>query len=273
MALTRLFPEVTRSQAGRLVAAGRVTHNGEPARPSTRVRAGDDISVELPDEPAEGPKPEEIPLRVVYADQDILVVDKPAGLVVHPAPGHPSGTLVNALLALDPDLNVGDERRPGIVHRLDKDTSGLLVIARNDAALRNLQAQWASRTVLKRYVALVEGVPRLPEALIEAPIGRSVRDRKKMAVVSSGRAATSRYRVVKRFPRHAMLEVTIETGRTHQIRVHLASIGHPVVGDPIYGHAGSRLMLHAQTLGFEHPRTGQWTELMSSVPPELESPP
>jgi 23S rRNA pseudouridine1911/1915/1917 synthase len=197
-----------------------------------------------------------------------VVVDKPAGMVVHPAPGHVRGTLANAVLGLDPDGFVG------LVHRLDRDTSGLLVVARDEAALRDLQAQWQRREVEKVYLALVRGTPREPRATIEAPIGRDPRDRQRMAVVARGRAATTDYRVVQRYCGETLLECRIHTGRTHQIRVHLASIGHPVVGDAVYGRPESTLgrqFLHAHRLAFRHPRDGRPAVFEAELPAELSA--
>jgi len=215
---------------------------------------------------------EAIPLTIVYQDADLIVVDKPAGLTVHPAPGHPSGTLVNALLAACPDLQgISGSLRPGIVHRLDKDTSGLLVVAKNDRAMQSLQAQLKGREVHKTYLALVAGVPKPAEGQIEAPIGRSHRNRKKMAVVDGGRESTTRYRTREVINGRALLEVEPVTGRTHQIRVHLAAIGHPIVGDSLYGKRSplvGRQFLHAAKLGFRMPG-GREIEFESPLPADL----
>lgn len=269
-----MLPELSRSQASRLADEGRVLRRGAPIRPGARLRGGDVLTVELPDAGVSALVAEKIDLRVLHRDEAIVVVDKPAGMVVHPGHGHASGTLANALMALDPDLRVGLAHRPGLVHRLDRDTSGLIVVARTDAALRKLQAQWAAREALKLYLALVVGVPRLFEATIDAPLGRDPRARQQMAVVADGRPATSHYRVAEPLGDHALLEVRISTGRTHQIRVHLASIGHPVAGDQIYGGAVKALgrqFLHAARLGFRHPATGEWVEFESPLPPELSA--
>jgi 23S rRNA pseudouridine1911/1915/1917 synthase len=273
VALARAFPDWTRSQATRLIESGAVLLGGAAAKPSTKVKAGARIEIEVPPAADVGLVAEEIPLRVVHRDDWIIVVDKPAGLVVHPAPGHPSGTLVNALLAIDPGLAVGLGQRPGIVHRLDRDTSGLMVVARTDTAMARLRAQWQERSVLKVYQALVDGHPRQLAATIDAPIDRDPRDRKRMSVFGTGRAAVSHYRVVETLPRFALVEVRIETGRTHQIRVHLSAIGHPIVGDHVYGGstlAGlDRQFLHAGRLGFHHPGTGDWLELAAPLPSDL----
>lgn len=212
-------------------------------------------------------------ISVLHQDDDLLVVDKPAGIVVHPAPGHDDGTLVNGLLALDPALRVGEAHRPGLVHRLDQDTSGVMVIARNDFAMKSLQDQWASRTVIKTYRALTIGVPANAQAIIDAPIGRDPRNRERMAIVNRGRDARTDYEIIERFKRFAYLELRIWTGRTHQIRVHLASIGHPIVGDAVYGRDSlpvPRQMLHAWQLTIDHPTSGQKCMFEAPIPADLE---
>jgi 23S rRNA pseudouridine1911/1915/1917 synthase len=220
-------------------------------------------------------EPQRIPVTIIYQDNDIIVVDKPAGLTMHPAPGHPSGTLVNALLAACPDLRgISGTMRPGIVHRLDKDTSGLLVVAKNDRAMRALQRQLKEREVHKTYLALVEGVPSPREGTIEAPIGRNPKNRKKMAVMAGGRDSTSRYRIREELSggKHTLLEVEPVTGRTHQIRVHMAAVGHPIVGDAVYGRRSDvvgRQFLHAWKLGFGMPLGGRQVEFESPLPPDL----
>jgi 23S rRNA pseudouridine1911/1915/1917 synthase len=272
VAVATLVEELSRTQVARLCDDGRVTVDGAPGKPSQRLRTGAVLSVDRPESEPTDLQAESIPLRIVHRDEAIIVVDKPAGMVVHPGHGHPSGTLANALLGLDPDLRVGMAHRPGLVHRLDRDTSGLMVVARTDAALRALQSQWASRETLKLYLALVVGVPTRERATIEAPIGRNPRDRQRMAVVADGRPATTDYRVLERRAGYALVEARIRTGRTHQIRVHFASIGHPVVGDETYGGRHpemSRQFLHATRLGFRHPICGEWLELESPLPPDL----
>ena len=265
---------LTRSQVQRLLREGWVWVNENIVKPSHRLRPGDVVSVTIPPprEPLLEPQP--IPVPVVYQDADLVVVDKPAGLTVHPAPGHPSYTLVNALLALCPDLKgIGGELRPGIVHRLDKDTSGLMVVAKSAVAHNVLSRQWKLREVRKGYLALARGRVEPWEGVIQAPIGRNPRNRKKMAVVPNGREAETGYTVLRYFKGYTLLEVFPRTGRTHQIRVHLAHIGHPMAGDRLYG--GSELLerqfLHAHLLGFHHPSTGQWMEFASPLPPELQA--
>jgi 23S rRNA pseudouridine1911/1915/1917 synthase len=276
-ALAAAFPSLSRTQIQRLIEAGAVALDGRVAKASYRLAAGERVVVRVPPTVPSTLVPEAIPLSVVYEDETLLVVDKPAGMVVHPAPGHARGTLANALLGLDldgPGPEVGPAHRSGLVHRIDRDTSGLLVVARDDAALRNLQAQWAARTVEKAYLALVRGAPREPAATIEAPIGRDPRHRQRMAVVGAGRPAATTYRVVERLPGATLLECRISTGRTHQIRVHLASIGHPVVGDALYGSREpdlGRPFLHATRLGFRHPRSGEPVAFESPLPAELQA--
>ena len=274
--LARRCQDLSRSHAHRLIDEGLVTVDGRQGKPSQRLSRGEKVSATIPPpEPIEL-VPERIPLTIIYQDDDILVVDKPAGLTVHPAPGHPSGTLVNALLALCPELKgIAGTLRPGIVHRLDKDTSGLLVVAKNDRAQRSLSQQLKEREVRKVYLALVQGVPRPPEGVIEAPIARHPKNRKKMAIVAGGREAETRYRVRQEIPGgggYALLEVEPITGRTHQIRVHLAAIGHPVVGDTTYGRRSpyvQRQFLHAHRLAFRLPTSDRTVELESPLPPDL----
>jgi 23S rRNA pseudouridine1911/1915/1917 synthase len=269
--------ELSRSHAHKLIADGLVTVNGAPSKPSHRLRHGDDVVVVLPPPEVPALEAEAIPLRVVYQDEDVIVVDKPAGLTVHPAAGHPHGTLVNALLALFPELaNIKGTLRPGIVHRLDKDTSGLLVVAKNEAAQASLARQIKDRDVHRVYLALVRGHVEPPQAVIDAPIGRHPRRRKRMAVVEGGRAAQTRYRVRETLweddVAYSLVEVEPLTGRTHQIRVHFASIGHPVVGDRLYGKASplmGRQFLHAWRLGFRLPASGRYEEFESPLPGDL----
>jgi 23S rRNA pseudouridine1911/1915/1917 synthase len=278
------IPDLSRSKVQKLIEEGGVTVNAEATKPSYPVEAGDEIVLRIPPlEPLEV-RPEPILLDIVYEDADIIVVNKPAGMVVHPAYGHRTGTLVNAVLAHYPDLaRVGDARRPGIVHRLDKDTSGLIVVAKNDAARRHLQHQFKRREVYKVYLALLEGRLEPVRGAIEAPIGRDKRHRKRMTVVKGGREARTDYRVVEYFDRagtrsrpYILVEAWPKTGRTHQVRVHFASIGHPLAGDPVYGFRKQRLglrrqFLHAQTLGFRLPGSDEYIEFTAELPDDLRA--
>jgi 23S rRNA pseudouridine1911/1915/1917 synthase len=267
-------PELSRTRAQKLIAAGSITVNGRPAKASLKLDVGDRVDVVIPPEPPSHLSPEAIPLRIIYEDSDLLVVDKPAGLAVHPAPGHPSHTLVNAVLDHLPGLAEDDASlRPGIVHRLDKDTSGLILVAKNRLAHENLSDQFKSRSVSKSYLVLVRGRLEPEEGVIEAAIGRDPRNRQRMAVVSRGREARTKYRVVKYLGKYTLLQISPETGRTHQIRVHLAAIGFPVVGDTVYGVPSpylSRQFLHASKIGFRLPSTGEYVEFSSPLPPDLE---
>ncbi len=276
--LVRALPDVSRSQVQRWIRQGRVTLDGEAARPGTPVRPGMRVTVQIPPPPSDEVPPQPIPLDVVYEDDDLLVVNKPAGMVVHPAHGHRQGTLVNALLARYPGLAVGDAGRPGIVHRLDKDTSGLVVVAKTEAALAHLRAQFKSRQVQKTYLVLVHGRPPTPEGIIEAPVGRDPRQRQRMAVVPGGRAARTRYRLLEDLGDYSLLAVWPETGRTHQIRVHLAWLGVPVAGDRVYGRGRravrrlglARQFLHAWRLAFERPGGRGRLELEAPLPADLQ---
>ncbi|MEW6446629.1 MAG: RluA family pseudouridine synthase [Bacillota bacterium] len=273
--LAREIPDISRSRFQHFINEGQVLVNARTVRPSYRLRPGDEISVHLP--PAEIPAiaPEPIPLEIFYEDQDLLVVNKPRGMVVHPGAGHYHGTLVNALLFHCRDLSgINGVLRPGIVHRLDKDTSGLLVVAKNDAAHLSLAAQLKERKVTREYVALVYGTVKEDAGTVSAPIGRHPRDRKKMAVNPKGREAVTHFTVAARFRKYTLLRLHLNTGRTHQIRVHLAYIGHPVVGDLKYGPARPHLglegqFLHAGTLGFTHPKSGKPLRFEAPLPPEL----
>ena len=273
--VARRLPELSRSYTQRLIDSGFVTIDGRAPKASEKVREGASVQVIVPPPEKLSLEAEHIPITVVYQDNDIIVVDKPPGLTVHPAPGHPSGTLVNALLALCPDLQgIAGTLRPGIVHRLDKDTSGLLVVAKNDRAMKALQSQLKERQVHKTYLALVQGQPKPREGQIEAPIGRSHRDRKKMAVMEDGREAISRYRIREDLRGHSLLEVEPITGRTHQIRVHMAAINHPIVGDAVYGKRSplvGRQFLHAWKLTFQMPLSGRLVEFESPLPEDLRT--
>jgi 23S rRNA pseudouridine1911/1915/1917 synthase len=266
-------PEVTRSYAQRLIDEGHVTVNGGASKPGHRLSPGDVVAVTVPEPRAPSLEPEPIPIRVVYQDEDVLVVDKPAGLPVHPGPGHEAHTLVNAVLALCPDLpGIQGDVRPGIVHRLDKDTSGLMVVAKTEQALQAISRQLQERTVHKVYLALVQGRVTPEEGVIEAPVGRDPKHRQKMAVVAGGRPAQTRYRVREYLDGYTLLEAMPVTGRTHQIRVHMAAMGHPVVGDPVYGRRSDlvpRQFLHARRLGFRLPSTGEYREFESPLPADL----
>jgi 23S rRNA pseudouridine1911/1915/1917 synthase len=268
------LPELSRSRVQRLIADGYIIVNSQPAKPGLRLNTGDRIKVTVPPTPSSQLLPESIPLNIIYEDEDLLVLDKPDGLTVHPAPGHASHTLVNALLSHFPHLaDVGDRLRPGIVHRLDKDTSGLMLVAKNAKAQDNLAGQFKSHSVTKAYIVLVRGHLTPKEGIIEANIGRALRHRQKMAVVEGGREARTEYKVIKYIGDYSLLEVRPQTGRTHQIRVHLAAIGFPVVGDKVYGVKApflSRQFLHASLLGFRLPSTGEYLEFKSELPADLE---
>ncbi|MGE5484990.1 MAG: RluA family pseudouridine synthase [Ignavibacteriales bacterium] len=267
--------ELTRSHAQKLIRNGLVTVDGKPeTRPSSPVRPPSEVVAVMPDpEPLEA-LPEDIPLDVVYEDPDVLVVNKPRGLVVHPAAGNPRGTLVNAVLHRCGDLEgINDVLRPGIVHRLDKDTTGLLVVAKNERAYRSLARQVKERTVKRVYLALVQGVIS-SDLTIDRPIGRHPVHRKRMAVIPSGRPSVTMVRVMERFKEHTLVECELKTGRTHQIRVHMSYTGHPVVGDPVYG--GKRMpglggqALHAWRLGFRHPGDGRYLEFRAPPPRDFQ---
>ena len=265
--------QLTRSRLHALINEGHVLLNGSVAKPSQKVRPGDNIILVVPPPRDLDLTPEAIPLVVVYQDQDLIVVDKPSGLSVHPGPGHPNGTLVNALLARCTDIQgIGGALRTGIVHRLDKDTSGLMMIAKTDRAHLNLSEQIKSRLVTKGYLAMATGEIKPQEGTIDAPIARDPRNRKRMAVVVGGRESRTRYRVAEQFDGGSLLELYLESGRTHQIRVHLASLGHPLLGDPVYGKrnpALGRQFLHAHHLSFEHPVSGEHLEFRTDLPEDL----
>jgi 23S rRNA pseudouridine1911/1915/1917 synthase len=272
-ALAARFPQLSRAQLQRLIRSGAITVNDAVVRPAYRLTPGDRITVTFPEEPTV--RPESLPLDIVYEDEYLLVVNKPAGMVVHPAARIVSGTLVNALLAHCPQVaDVGGPDRAGIVHRLDRETSGLIVVAKNPEAHAALQRQFKRRLVRKTYVALVEGQVQPREGIIEVPIGRDPKDRTRMAVSRTGRPAVTQYRVVEVFPQYTLLEIRPHTGRTHQIRVHLAWLGYPVVGDRVYGRRRQTLLpdrhfLHARELAFTHPVTGEKLVLSAPLPPEL----
>ncbi len=265
---------VTRSRAGALIRDGHVSVNGAPqAKAGFKLKGGDRVEIELPDATPAKVEAQDIPLTVVYQDEDLAVVYKPSGMVVHPAAGNPDGTMVNALLhCLDNLSGIGGELRPGIVHRIDKDTSGLLLVAKNDFSHQALSEQIKAHSVQRAYLAIAQGNFREDAGTVSGPIGRHPVDRKRMAIVPDGRDATTHWRVIERLRGATLLECRLTTGRTHQIRVHMASIGHPLLGDPLYGPKkmpypvkGGQL-LHAFRIGFVHPRSGE--ELLFEAPPE-----
>ncbi|MBQ7491673.1 MAG: RluA family pseudouridine synthase [Clostridia bacterium] len=264
---------LTRSAAQRLIEDGHVLLRECPLKKNHRVGAEETILVEMPDPAPIEAAPQEIPLDIVYEDEDVAVIDKPRGMVVHPAPGNPDGTLVNAILAhCGKSLSgVGGAVRPGIVHRIDKDTSGLLIVAKNDRAHLRLSAQLKDHTLARVYEAVVLGNLKEDRGTVSAPIGRSPKNRKKMAVVADGRSAVTHYEVIARYPGFTHVRCRLETGRTHQIRVHMAYLGHPLAGDPLYGRKndGSGLQgqcLHAKELTFIHPATGETMRLIAPLP-------
>lgn len=279
--LAAVVPGLSRTRAQGLIERGSVRVAGIAGRASQQVERGQRVevveSMPLP-MPAERPALERpaVPIPIIFEDEYLIVLDKPAGMVVHPAPGHPAGTLVNALLDHLAPATDANALRPGIVHRLDKDTSGLMVVARDEPTLTHLAAQMKERRTIKRYLALVEGYMPVPDGVIEAPIGRDPRQRMRMGIVSvasGGREARTRFRVVREAKGRSLLELQLETGRTHQIRVHLAAVGHPVVGDPTYGRPQEprppRQFLHSAHLEFEHPVTGAWMTFDAPLPPDL----
>ena len=274
--LAEALPAFSRARLQTLIRDGFVTVNGNTARPRDAVRTGDTVEVREPEIEKIDAQPEAMQLDILFEDDDLLVVNKPAGLVVHPGAGQQTGTLVNALLAHCKNLSgIGGKERPGIVHRLDKETSGVLVVAKNDAAHRDLSKQFAERTTGKTYLALVAGIPRKSSGTIEAPIARHPVHRKKMSVARrGGRSAKTEYRVVRSGSDRSLVECVIHTGRTHQIRVHLHHLGHPVLGDKLYGgkRAGDfpRQMLHAWKLTFRHPRTGDSLNFTAPIPTAFE---
>ena len=275
--LARRLEGLTRSAAARLLEEGRVTARGRPGAKNLRVQPGQVLEVTLPEPEEPEARPQDIPLDVVYEDEDVIVVNKPTGMVVHPAPGHPDGTLVNALLyhCGESLSGVGGQKRPGIVHRIDRDTSGLIIAAKNDAAHLALAAQLADHTLARTYECLAVGNFREDSGTVNAPIGRHPVDRKRMAVVrQGGREAVTHWEVIARYPGVTHLRCRLETGRTHQIRVHLAHIGHPILGDTVYGAKKpvpglTGQCLHAVGLRFLHPRTGEPVELTCPLPEEF----
>ena len=276
--LTSSLSGFSRSRVQSLIKNGDITVDNQIVKSGLMLAGGENIRLNIPEaKPLEINK-ENIPLNVLYEDKDIIVIDKPQGMVVHPAAGHYEGTLVNALLYHCSDLSgINGVSRPGIVHRIDKDTSGILVAAKNDAAHLALTTQWKGHNIKRIYHALLHGVMSEPAGMIDAPIGRHPHDRKKMAVVTkTGREAITHYLVLERFSAYTMTELKLETGRTHQIRVHMSYLGHPVVGDPVYGPKKNEFdlkgqALHAKVLGFKHPTSGKWLEFDSPLPPYFEA--
>ncbi|MBR2241209.1 MAG: RluA family pseudouridine synthase [Clostridia bacterium] len=275
--VTSKLESISRTNVKRLVEEGNILVNGKNSKVSYKIQRNDEISIEIPEAKELDIKAENIPIEVIYEDSDIIVVNKPKGLVVHPANGNWDGTLVNAIMAICKDSlsGIGGEIRPGIVHRLDKDTSGLLIVAKNDEAHLNMSNQIKDRKVKKVYYALVRGNVSENEATINMPIGRSNKDRKKMAVTRDGKEAITHFKVIERFNKYTLLEVKIDTGRTHQIRVHLSEIGHPVVGDEVYSNGKNEFgihgqLLHAKSLDFNHPTTGKHMHLEAELPEEFE---
>lgn len=265
--------DVSRTQVQRLIEEGKILVKGKKIKSNYKVKEGDSISIEIPDPVKIDILPEDIDIEIIYEDDDIAVVNKPQGMVVHPAAGNYTGTLVNALLSRCSNLSgINGEIRPGIVHRIDKDTSGVLVIAKNDNAHKKLSEQIKEHSVNRIYVAIVEGVIKNDSGVINLPIGRHPVERKKMAVVSKGgRNAVTHFKVIERFKENTLIEAKLETGRTHQIRVHMAYIGHPLVGDPVYGYKKQKYKLkgqalHAMTLGFIHPTKGEYMEFSAPLP-------
>lgn len=280
-------PKLSRSLIQRLINNGKITVSGKTVKSSYKLKGGDEVIIEIPEPESSVIKPELIPLDIIYEDESLIVVNKPAGMVVHPAAGNYSGTLVNALLyhCRNTLSGIGGIERPGIVHRLDKDTSGLLMVAKDDFTHQHLSKQLKDRTIVRKYVALVKGNIKENSGRIEMPIGRHITDRKKMSTkTKKGRLAITEFNVMERFDGYTLIEIKLKTGRTHQIRVHLSSIGYSVAGDKLYGGVGStfhqthgkntssihRQMLHAHILGFVHPKTGRYLEFTAPIPADME---
>ena len=290
--IAECLPDISRSQLKKLINSGQITLNGVTSKASNKLKGGELIQINLPPpEPIEA-LPEPIPLDVLYEDQDLIVINKPAGMVVHPAAGHPHGTLVNALLYHCQDLaGIGGDLRPGIVHRIDKDTAGVIVATKNDQSHQHLAAQFKDHSIKRRYLALIHGAPDSPSGTIDQPIGRHPTQRKKMSGKSkNGKRAVTHWKILKQYnvSRLSLLEMQLETGRTHQIRVHFSEINCPLVGDPLYGNRSRTIAikdmelrqlidqlpgqaLHAQCLGFIHPKSGKYLEFFSEIPETLQS--
>ncbi len=283
-ALAAHLPDLSRTYVQSLIEGGQVTVEGRQRKVSHRLREGEHIEVLIPPPLSSDLLPEAIPLVIVYEDADVIVIDKPAGLVVHPAPGHERGTVVNALLGHDPGMQINGSVRPGIVHRIDKDTSGLMVAAKTDLAHEGLAKQFARHSIDRRYLAIVAGIPTPPSGSVDAPLARSTANRQKMAVVRDGRGkrAVTHYRLVEPLRQAALVECRLETGRTHQVRVHMSSIGHPLLGDPVYGRGKiahrdllnqldfNRQALHAALIGFVHPVSKENLSFKSAIPSDMQ---
>lgn len=275
--ISRFRDDLSRSQVQKLITDGKVTVNGKNIKSNYRLREKDIIDIEIPDPEPLDIEAEDISLNILYEDSDVIVIDKPQGMVVHPAPGHYSGTVVNALMyhCKDSLSGINGCMRPGIVHRIDMNTSGIIVAAKSDAAHKSLAVQFAEHSINRRYRAIVVGNIKEDTLTVDKPIGRNPRDRKKMAVVEGGKRAVTHFTVLERFGKYTYIEASLETGRTHQIRVHMAYFGHPLLGDNIYGSEKQpyKLMgqvLHAGVLGFVHPATGEYMEFRSEVPEYFE---
>lgn len=275
--LTARRPDLSRAFLQTLISDGDIRVNAVPRKPNYPVKAGDTITLQVPLPAPSQAQPEDIPLDILYEDDTLLVINKPAGMVVHPAAGHVSGTVVNAVLGHDPDIVTGNRERPGIVHRLDRETSGVMLIAKNDLGLHELQRQFAAREIDKTYLALVNGIVKTPQGKINAPLARDPRDRKRMAIVSASHArhAVTVFHVIAHSDKYTLLRVEPETGRTHQIRVHLAFLKHPVVGDALYGKKKNDLdlahqFLHAWRIMLRHPATQQQMTFSAPLPADLQ---
>ncbi|MFU0823783.1 RluA family pseudouridine synthase [Clostridium sp.] len=270
--LSKNYEDKSRSYIQKLIEEENVKVNDKIKKSNYKLRLNDIITINIPETQELIVEPENIPLNILYEDEDVIVVNKPQGMVVHPAPGNYSGTLVNALLYHCKDLSgINGVARPGIVHRIDKDTSGILVVAKNDKAHKRLAEQLKEHTMKREYIALLEGRLKNDEGIIDKPIGRNPKDRLKMGVVEGGKKAVTHYKVIERYEKNTLVKCILETGRTHQIRVHMSYIGHPLVGDPIYGFKKSKFslngqMLHAKKLGFIHPSSGKYIEFESDLP-------
>ena len=271
------YEDISRVAIQRLIETGKILVNGKKIKASYKVQVNDKITMEEEKAVEVELKAQDIPVEIIYEDRDIIVVNKPKGMVVHPANGNPDGTLVNAIMAICKDSlsGIGGEIRPGIVHRLDKDTSGILIVAKNDKAHINLSQQIKEHKVKKTYIALVKGIVKENNATINMPIGRSEKDRKKMAVTKKGKEAITHFKVLKRYDKYTLLEINIETGRTHQIRVHLSQIGYPIVGDEVYSKGKNEWnikgqCLHAKSLDFKHPVTNENMHLEAKIPQYFE---